>query len=60
MPLHFFSGVGYGGQLLLVAPALKLVVVANHRWQDRPAEAGVKQGADFYHQVFLKVVESVQ
>jgi CubicO group peptidase (beta-lactamase class C family) len=59
-PAPFFSGVGYGGQLLLVAPALKLVVVANHRWQDVPAETAVKQGADFYHQVFLKVVESVR
>jgi CubicO group peptidase (beta-lactamase class C family) len=60
VPLHFFSGVGYGGQLLLVAPALQLVVVANHRWQDILAETAVQQSTDFYHQVFLKVVESVQ
>jgi CubicO group peptidase (beta-lactamase class C family) len=59
-PVHFFSGVGYGGQLLLVAPALELVVVANHRWHDVPAGMAVKQSTDFYHQVFVRVVGELQ
>jgi len=58
--LHFFSAVGFGGQLLLVVPAHQLVVVAQQEWWQITGETAVKNSTDFYNNVFTKVVESVK
>lgn len=59
-PLHFFSAVGFGGQLLMVAPTRRLVVVAQQHWWKITGETAIKNSTDFYQEIFMRVVESTQ
>jgi CubicO group peptidase (beta-lactamase class C family) len=57
--IRHYYGMGYGGQYLLVVPSLKLVVVANHKWQVSHEQAE-RQKHGFTDRVFDPLVKAWQ
>jgi CubicO group peptidase (beta-lactamase class C family) len=55
--MHRFSGLGYGGQHLIIAPQQQLVVVANYQWRV-PFDIALQQRTDFTNQIFTKIIEA--
>ncbi|HET9222087.1 MAG TPA: serine hydrolase [Roseiflexaceae bacterium] len=55
--IHRFSGLGYGGQHLIIAPQQQLVIVANYRWRV-PFDVALQQRTDFTNQIFTKIIEA--
>lgn len=57
--IRHYYGMGYGGQYLLVAPSLQIVVVANHKWRVSHEEAN-RQKYGFTDHVFDPLVQAWQ
>jgi CubicO group peptidase (beta-lactamase class C family) len=56
--IRCYYGMGYGGQYLMVAPGLKLVVVATHKWQVSGEQAN-QQKYGFTDRVFDPMVTTL-